>query len=203
MVQTQSSPKPPSGTSATQFVRYWTSKGRRKKKLLTGPKTGGGVNPQSAIKLVFFQKREKDAEGSERKNMYFNEKLVKIWTYFMFQTILNLLICISENDKKKNQKFFKSSQKSVFAVRGGGGLERHRLVRKFQVFLRLPLNLGKERWQDLKSVNGANFIYYSVSIIGNVVFHALLKRRIFQKQKYPKTYKQTNIFFNNFIQLFF
>ena len=60
--------------------------------------------------------------------MYFNDKFFKYVHLNMVILRLNLLKCISKSDKK----FFKSLQKSGFAVRGG---ERYGPVYSFKFFL--------------------------------------------------------------------
>ena len=63
--------------------------------------------------------------------MYFVKKILLSKTFYqklMSSTILDLLICISEN-VKKNLFFGGFRKKKVFAVRGGGGSERYGHVR--------------------------------------------------------------------------
>ena len=78
-----------------------------------------GVDPLSPT-----SEEKKDAECSETENMYF------------VKTILDLLICISENVKKKH--FFGGvRKKNGFCRTGGGGSERYGHVHNLQVFYAL------------------------------------------------------------------
>ena len=81
----------------------------------------------------------------KRKNMYFVKKSIyqkHLIKKLMFYTILDLLICISENVKKKSENiFWRFPQKTVFAVRGGGA---ERYGQRIGVFYAFPKRLNTE-----------------------------------------------------------
>ena len=65
---------------------------------------GGGSTSQSTTKIGFLFRKEKKMQNVLKlKNMYFYEDFFfkcSFGAYFMFQTILDHLICIQKNDEK-------------------------------------------------------------------------------------------------------
>ena len=101
----------------TKYCDCLAAKGRRKKSNSCMSVNGGRVNPLSATRC-FFLKGKKMQNVVKRKNMYLEEFQV-ILDFFpqnhTFETILNLLICISKIEEEKNL----CPQKTGFCRTGG------------------------------------------------------------------------------------